>query len=218
MVESVLVSDFDGTMTMHDFYKLALQKLLPADMPDYWSQYRAGSITHFEALRRMFADIRASESEINKVLHEMELDPALAATIKNMQVHNWKVVVASAGSQWYIQRLLSEAGVEIDVHANPAHFDPQQGLLMEAPRDSPFYCAELGVDKAAVVRYWQAHSPCVAFAGDGFADLAGARLVPAELRYARADLAHALREEGADFQPFTTWSDIALDLQARGFM
>lgn len=29
MTECVLISDFDGTMTEHDFYKLALAQLLP---------------------------------------------------------------------------------------------------------------------------------------------------------------------------------------------
>ena len=56
---AVLVSDFDGTMTGHDFYKLVIESLLPPDTPDYWAMYRAGTITHFEALRRYFAAIRA---------------------------------------------------------------------------------------------------------------------------------------------------------------
>ncbi|MBV8130349.1 MAG: hypothetical protein JO114_22090, partial [Planctomycetaceae bacterium] len=37
---SLLVTDFDGTMTRHDFYMLAARSLLPPDMPDYWAQYR----------------------------------------------------------------------------------------------------------------------------------------------------------------------------------
>ena len=63
MPSKVLVSDFDGTMTQYDFYKLAIEFLLPADTPDYWVEYRAGTITHFEALRRYFAAIRATDEE-----------------------------------------------------------------------------------------------------------------------------------------------------------
>ena len=33
----VLVSDFDGTMTRNDFYKLAVERLLPPDTPDHWA-------------------------------------------------------------------------------------------------------------------------------------------------------------------------------------
>ena len=42
---SLLVTDFDGTMTRQDFYVLAARSLLPPDMPDYWAQYRAGQLT-----------------------------------------------------------------------------------------------------------------------------------------------------------------------------
>ena len=73
----ILVSDFDGTMTRRDFFKLAIAQLLPAGGPDFWSEYRAGRITHFEALRRYFAEIRASEAQVLAVVDQMELDPAL---------------------------------------------------------------------------------------------------------------------------------------------
>ena len=73
----VLVSDFDGTMTRHDFYKLAIEWLLPPDTPDHWAEYRAGTITHFEALRRYFARSGPSEAEVLAVVDRMELDPDL---------------------------------------------------------------------------------------------------------------------------------------------
>src|SRR4051794_34626000 len=68
----VLVTDFDGTMTRRDFYKLAIERLLPPDTPDFWAEYRAGAITHFEALRRYFASIRSSEDEVLAVVACME--------------------------------------------------------------------------------------------------------------------------------------------------
>lgn len=214
MTESVLVSDFDGTMTEHDFYKLALQQLLPRDLPDYWGAYRAGRITHFEALRSMFASIRASAREVLDVVRQMKLDPELPASIKHLQQAGWRVVVASAGCDWYIRRLLSDAGAEIEVHANPGVLDPTRGLIMTAPNSSPFYCLELGVDKAGVVRYWQQRAEHVAFAGDGFADLPAARLVAPELRFARSDLANSLSAEQAAYRPYRSWSDIAQQLLA----
>ena len=93
----VLVSDFDGTMTRHDFYKLVIESLLPPDVPDYWSEYRAGLITHFEALRRYFASIRASEAEVLAVVERMELDPELSAAVTALRDARWSVVVTSAG-------------------------------------------------------------------------------------------------------------------------
>lgn len=214
----VLVSDFDGTMTRRDFYRLALEALLPPDVPDHWSAYRSGAITHFEALRRFFAAIRAGEDELLAVAAQMELDPRLAESVASLDRAGWRVVVASAGCDWYIRRLLDEAGVDLEVHANPGLLEEGRGLLMERPEaGAPFRSEALGVDKAAVVRR-HLEDPAVrsvAFAGDGFPDLEAARLVPDALRFARGDLAGALRDEGLPFHDFEAWSDIATALATR---
>jgi 2,3-diketo-5-methylthio-1-phosphopentane phosphatase len=205
----VLVSDFDGTMTRHDFYKLAIEKLLPADVPDYWAEYRAGTITHFEALRRYFAAIRKTEDEILAVVRQMELDPGLKDAVESLRQAGWSVIVTSAGCEWYIRRLLADAGVNIAVHANPGRFESGRGLVMEMPVGSPYLSQSLGVDKTAVVRQCVAKGGKVAFAGDGFPDVEPARLVPGSLRFARADLAAVLQKEGLEFQRYRAWSDIA---------
>jgi 2-hydroxy-3-keto-5-methylthiopentenyl-1-phosphate phosphatase len=212
----VLVSDFDGTMTRHDFYKLTLDELLPPDVPDQWAAYRAGEITHFEALRRYFAAIRAPEAEVLALVDRMELDPGLKGAVAELAEAGWKVVVTSAGCDWYIRRHLAAAGVELEVHANPGRFEAGRGLLMEKPTDSPYRCENLGVDKARVVRDHLAAGRVVAFAGDGFPDAEAARLVPGELRFARADLADVLTREGLAFHPFAVWSDVARVLGRRG--
>lgn len=212
----VLVSDFDGTMTRHDFYKLAIESLLPPDTPDYWAEYRAGRITHFEALRRYFAAIRAGEAEVLAVVGRMELDPELPAAVDALRQAGWAVVVTSAGCGWYIHRLLAAAGVEVEVHANPGRFEPGKGLVMEMPAGSPYLSANLGVDKTAVVRRFLADGRTVAFAGDGFPDAEPARLVPGDLRFARGDLADVLRRERLPFHPFESWSEIARALLRRG--
>jgi 2,3-diketo-5-methylthio-1-phosphopentane phosphatase len=212
----VLVSDFDGTMTRHDFYELVVESLLPPGTPDYWAEYRAGAITHFEALRRYFAAIRAGEPEVLAVVDRMELDPDLPAAVAALRRAGWQVVVTSAGCDWYIRRLLAAAGVEVEVHSNPGRFVAGEGLLMEMPTGSPYISASLGVDKTAVVRRFLGEGRTVAFAGDGFPDEGPARLVPGDLRFARGDLGDVLRAAGLPFQPFDSWSEIARVLVRRG--
>ena len=182
---SLLVTDFDGTMTRHDFYMLAARSLLPPDMPDYWAQYRAGQLTHFEALRAIFASIRAELATVRAVVDRMELDPGLPRALYQLRRSGWDVVVTSAGCDWYIRILLAEAGVTLPVWSNPGRFEEGRGLLMELPRGSPYFSPSLGVDKAAVVREGISSGRRVAFAGDGFPDADAARLVSSELRFAR---------------------------------
>jgi len=216
MTGSVLISDFDGTMTGNDFYRLAAQRLLPPGGLAPWEDYRAGRITHFEALRRIFGQLRAAPEELDAVVRDMRPDPDLARAVARLRGAGWEVVVVSAGCEWYIRRVLEAAGVDIPVYSNPGeHVLPEGSLRLDAPLDSPFYSPETGVDKAAVVRFHRDQGARTAFAGDGFADLAAALETPPALRFARADLAAALGERGEPFRPFDVWSDVAGSLLAR---
>lgn len=208
----VLVSDFDGTMTRHDFYKLAIESLVPTGTLDYWAQYRTGAITHFEALRLYFAAIRASEDEVLAVVRRMHLDAQLPTAVESLRQAGWSVVITSAGCEWYIRWLLANVGVEIEIYANRGRFEAGKGLLMEMPTGTEYWSPTLGVDKAGVVRRFLAEGRTVAFAGDGFPDAEAARLVPADRRFARADLAAVLRSEGLLFRSFEAWSEIANEL------
>jgi 2,3-diketo-5-methylthio-1-phosphopentane phosphatase len=209
----VLVTDFDGTMTDHDFYQLVLAELLPPDVPDHWSDYLADRITHFEALRRYFAaipaDDSADEAAVLRLVDSMGIVPDLAAWIDRLDRSGWDVVVASAGCRWYIDRLLDRAGVELVTHTNDGDFVFGQGLVMRLPTGSPFFSRTHGVDKAAVVRDAILNHPRVAFAGDGFPDEEAARLVPAELRFARGDLASVLEKANLTFHRFESWAEVA---------
>ncbi|MBE7500301.1 MAG: HAD-IB family phosphatase [Verrucomicrobiales bacterium] len=208
---NILVSDFDGTITRFDFYDL-VSRAYPEIAGGFWQQYEAGEITHFEALRRIFAGIRAPEAELVAILREMEIEPRLAEAVALLEQRGWRIIVASAGCDWYIRRLLAEAGVGLEVHANSGSYSPTTGLAMRLPDPSPVFSAELGINKVAVVREAMKIACGVAFAGDGRPDLAPALLVRPELRFARKWLARKLTEIGEAFQPFESWLDIAVAL------
>ena len=212
MPENVLVSDFDGTVTKNDFYALVSEQLLPARTLNFWSEYRAGRITHFQALAGYFAAIRADEPAVLRIIEQMQIDPRLAQSVAELRERNWRVVITSAGCRWYIDRLLREAGVDVEVHANPGKFIPGRGLIMELPKDSPFLSPTHGINKAAVVRHYLTAGGEVAFAGDGFPDVEAAALVLPALRFARGDLADVLTERKLPFRPFDVWSEIARQL------
>jgi 2,3-diketo-5-methylthio-1-phosphopentane phosphatase len=206
---NTLVSDFDGTLTRHDFFRLAVEHLVPPGVPDYWQEYRAGRLTHFEAMRGYYAAIRASEAETLRVVEAMELEPELAVWLERLEQSGWKVVIASAGCAWYIDWLLQRQEVQVEVHGNPGRFEEGRGLLLELPVHSPFFSPSHGIDKAAVVRAAQQAGGRVAFAGDGYPDSPAARLVVPELRFATASLAVALEQEGLPFRRFDRWTEVA---------
>lgn len=205
---AILVTDFDGTMTRTDFYRLAVANLLPPGLPDYWNEYRSGRVTHFEALRLIFSQLEGAPADWLALARRMDLDPGAGNAAHRLVAAGWRIVVASAGCRWYIESLLAEAGIRADVHANPGAPGPR-GLEMAPPLDSPFFSEETGIDKAAVTRWALGAAPVVAFAGDGWPDLGAARLVEAGRRFAKGDLATALVAEGMAYMPFDTWSQVA---------
>lgn len=207
----ILVTDFDGTLTRFDFYDLACRRY-PEIAGDHWQRYEAGELSHFEALRRIFAGLRASETEMAGILRAMQIEPRLAEAIGLLEPSGWRVIVASAGCDWYIRRLLADAGVSLEVHANPGVYAPATGLAMRLPEPSPFRSAQLGVNKVAVVREALRTAGTVAFAGDGRPDLAPALLVHPKLRFARSWLARKLGEIGESYQPYDSWLEIAQSL------
>jgi len=139
-------------LTRHDFFQLAVERLVPQGVPDYWQEYRAGRLTHFEAMQRYYASIRASGAETRAVVEALELEPKLAEWIGRLGRAGWNVVVASAGCEWYIRYLLAKQGVALEVYANPGRFVEGKGLLMELPVDSRYFSPSHGIDKSAVVR------------------------------------------------------------------
>ena len=212
--KGILVSDFDGTITRLDFYDLVCQEF-PEIADGYWHQYESGRITHFEALRSIFAGIRAPEEKLLGIIGRMEIEPDMKGVVSRLRLAGWNITVASAGCAWYIRRLLAEKGVDVEVHANSGEYFPDRGLVMRLPEPSPFFSQELGVNKVAVVRDALAKYEKVAFAGDGRPDLAPALLVPPERRFAKAWLAHKLTEINEGFVPFDRWRDVAEKLEVQ---
>ena len=210
--QRILVSDFDGTMTKYDFFDLARRDLPTSADHDFWQDYVDGNITHFEALAGIFASIRTDWRGIEDVVERMELDPDLPDAVARLRAAGWEIVVASAGCNWYIQRLLEKAGVQLEVHANPGTFAPETGLVLSLPVESPYFLKETGIDKSAIVRAALSRDPTAVFAGDGRPDLAPSNLVAPSRRYARGWLAHHLAKSGAPFHPFESWSQIATQL------
>jgi len=211
--KSVLISDFDGTITARDYYYLVLEQLFTPETPDYWAEYEAGQVTHFEALRNIFKAVPAGEAKLLELTQHTGIDPDLSAEIQALQAAGWDVNIVSAGCGWYIHQLLRQHGVDVPVHASPGSI-VEGRLVMELPTDSPYFSPETGIDKAAAVQAALDEGKRVAYAGDGPVDLQPALLVPPHLRFACGALAQILRQRGEGFRSFDRWSDISRALRA----
>ena len=212
-MRNALVSDFDGTITKTDFYLLVAERYMPPGTPDYLQLYRAGRISHFDAMSGYFSHTPDDNAALETLLSDVQLDPDFAASVRQLEQAGWDLIIVSAGSHWYIDRILVKAGVNVSVHANPGRIQQGSGLLLSKhDRAHPFFSEEVGVDKAAVVRDALSRYRRVAFAGDGPPDIAPSLLVDSNLRFAKSYLADELSRRNLPFRRFERWSEIAASL------
>ena len=207
--KKVLVSDFDGTITTHDYFLRVLERSDSPEVHRYWDDLQSGKLNNFDALKAIFAHVSGGESELLEIGRETGIDEDLPQYVGRLEQAGWKVIVVSAGCEWYIHRIFAERGIPLPVIANPGRLSADGRLEMVLPTDSPFYSRETGIDKAAVVRATLEIAEVAAFAGDGRPDLKAARLVEPTYRFACGWLAEALDKEGLSYRPFRRWSDVA---------
>ncbi len=136
--EKILVSDFDGTMTSLDFYQVALE-YLPKTAASIWEAHKREEIGLFDALAGIFARLHCSEAQMEVLLKKVGLDVGIKKACNRLLDHGWRLVIASAGCAWYIEKLLAPLNIEAEIHANPGHFSEQEGLIMELPMRLPLF-------------------------------------------------------------------------------
>src|ERR1035437_6927320 len=106
-----LVSDFDGTFTRQEFYDLAMRDGLVDGLSNYWTDYAAGRISHFDAIAGIFSNIRCSESRMRELIAEMHPDPKAPDALRALAACGWDAVIVSNGCQWYIELVLEHLGL-----------------------------------------------------------------------------------------------------------
>jgi 2,3-diketo-5-methylthio-1-phosphopentane phosphatase len=205
---NALVSDFDGTITDNDFYALIADRYMPEGAPDYFAAYRAGRLTHFEAMQAFFHHAPCDNASLGELLGQTRPDPALGDSVQKLDSRGWDLIVVSAGSSWYIERIFNASGVRATIHSNPGTIEDGRGLVLRLPKESPFFSPHVGIDKGAVVRDAIGRYRKVAFAGDGLPDVEPALLVPPQLRFARRLLAEVLESRGERYRGFERWQDV----------
>src|SRR5262249_25593348 len=148
-----------------------VERHVPADTPDYFAQYVDGRITHFDAMAAYFAFMPTEDQPLEALLEASEADPDLGASAALLQRAGWELLVVSAGSSWYVERVLNRAGVAAAIYSNPGRLEKSRGLVLEKlDTSSPYHSASVGIDKSAVVRHALQVAETVAFAGDGLPD------------------------------------------------
>lgn len=209
MTKTVLVSDFDGTISKEDFFNMVIEKLLKKEDIKPWDDYVAGKITHFEALSRIFAKVRIPQDELDIFIQSIQIDEKFPETLELCGRLGIPVYICSAGMDYYIRKRIPQyiEKYNIAVISNKAEYSPQTGFkLTPLPEGNPYYSKEVGVNKEALVANIKQQGNFTIFAGDGRPDIFAAKA--ADAVFAKDILLELCKKQNVKTFKFDGFGDI----------
>lgn len=209
MKKTVLISDFDGTISKADFFHMVIDRLLKKEDIKPWNDYLEKKITHVEALARIFAKVRLSREEMDDFIQTIEIDEYVPQTFELCKQLDIPIYICSAGMDYYILKRIPDLieKYNITVIANRAQYSQETGFDMRRlPEDSPFYNYEIGVSKEGLVEHLKKQGFYVIFAGDGRPDIKAAKI--ADTVFAKDMLLELCKEKNIKTLVFNDFSNI----------
>ncbi|HVR04029.1 MAG TPA: HAD-IB family phosphatase [Polyangia bacterium] len=206
----VVVSDFDGTITLDDLTNIVWDRHLPYDWRAVLTPLsREGILSPLEMIARGYGDVaRGPEALLSEVLPLGRLRPGFDAFVATCAARAWPFEVLSHGLAFYIRPLLPPG---LALTAFEGRFERDRwrvelpaGLELPAGRDF----------KAHVVALLRARHPghTTVYVGDGRLDFPAARTCERIFAVHDSTLARLCAESGIPFTPFETFDEVAAGL------
>jgi 2-hydroxy-3-keto-5-methylthiopentenyl-1-phosphate phosphatase len=209
----LIVSDFDGTITLDDLTNFIWDRHVPYDWRAVLTPLsRDGVLTPLEMIARGYGDVRhPAETLLAEVLPRGRWRPGFEAFVAGCDAHHWPFEVLSHGLTFYIQPLLP-AGVPLTAfegrfESGRWRVELPAGVDVPAGRDF----------KAHVVATLRARHPghTTVYLGDGRLDFPAARTCDLVFAVKDSTLARLCDEARVPFAPFETFDEVATLLSAR---
>lgn len=210
------ISDFDGTLTHKDFYQMIIDDYLGEEGEALYKAWRRKEYKDRDFLHKIYSSMNRNEDEILEDIIRIEWDQEADRVIEAVKNAGGDFVILSAGTSYYIERLLKQKGIsDIKVYSNPGEYK-EKGIHLVIDENSPYFSDIYGIDKAKVVAELKKQYPYVYYAGDSAPDIPPCKL--ADICFAKSKLQEMLRAEGIDFIPMKNYKDIEAALKAKGVL
>lgn len=206
MLNFAFISDFDGTLTEKDFYKIIMDEYLKDECAQMYKDWRSKKIKDVDYLGYVFKNIRRNEKEIDEDIMRISFDPYAGEFIKKVKAAGGDFVVISAGTSYYINKIFDKNEIkDVDIYSNEAIYK-DKGIHFVLDEKSEFYSEIYGIDKLKVVKKLKQKYDKIFYAGDTEPDLKAALL--ADVVFAKDVLVDLLKKENKECIEFKNFSEI----------
>ncbi|GMA98827.1 phosphoserine phosphatase [Pelosinus sp. IPA-1] len=216
MKKFAFVSDFDGTLTDRDFYHIVIDTYLQEWGMQFYEDWKKTKKINVEFLNKILGAIGRTEEEILTEIHRIPLDEYAVDFIHRVQKAGGEFYILSAGTSYYIDRLLAHRQIEGVKVISMDGVYKDGGIEITPDERSPYFSEIFGINKAKVVEDLKKEFETVFFAGDSEPDLGAAK--EADVAFAKKDLKELLSKEQQEFVPFEKFKEVEKYLEDRGWL
>lgn len=210
------VSDFDGTLTGRDFYKIVIDKYLPERGMELYKDWMNKEYIDRDFLNLIFSNLNLTEEEILEEIRNIPWDTTAADTIRAIQEAGGTFVILSAGTSYYIHPVLEKYGIkDVIVYSNLAQYR-DGGIHLIEDDSAPFYSDFYGINKEKVVKFLKKQFNTIYYAGDSAPDIAPCKI--SDLCFAKGGLQHMLAKQKIPFIPINNFKEIHQILKEKGVL
>ena len=211
MDQFVIVSDFDGTITMEDSNDLLIEVCGNAENIEVEAAYTAGAYGNQETMSRHFELLRISPEAYEDFLdRNIHIDPGFDAFLQQAREKNTPFFIVSAGFRQGIERILGEARLQgVQIFANDlqgeTHLMPSFALENVICTEGIGPCGNC--KKVCIDTIGRQTGRKIIYIGDGMTDRCTVQ--KADMLFAKDALAAYCQAQGVPYIPFVSFSDVA---------
>ena len=203
--------DFDGTITTRDVVDAILERFASAEWRAVEEEWAAGKIGSRECLSRQMALVQVSQSELKRLLKEIQVDKDFASFLKRAAEFSVPVAIVSDGFDFVIREVLAQhfkrspALVEnLPVFSNRLIW--VNGRLQVAFSEGPACAHGCANCKPRVIDSLRASGDATVFVGDGLSDRFAAKV--SDLTFAKGKLLKFCKEHKIRHKSYESFREI----------
>jgi len=215
MKKWAFISDFDGTISKKDFYWIIIEKYYP-EGEKLFHKWKNGEMKDIDFLSTIFGSINQTEKQTLEDIHEIPIDEHAIPFIKRVQKQGADFFILSAGTDYYINEILSKYGLtDVEVYSNKGVFK-NNNVQLDVDKNAWHYSERYGIDKSVVLKKIKENYDFVFYYGDSEPDSHPAKY--ANTMFARDALITILREQNIPYIPVRDFKDVEMFLMEEGWL
>ncbi|MDE1839598.1 MAG: MtnX-like HAD-IB family phosphatase [Thaumarchaeota archaeon] len=209
MNKLTIISDFDGTISLHELGEIILKKFVPDDWEKFYSQMIRGNLSFDECITKQYSLIheRNREKIINSVQDKCELRKGFRNFVDFVNDTNDQFVIVSGGLDFIVDYCLTSNKISHVRYVAPQIKLDSRGATLLPPPGTIVSFGHSNFKMDLVVRLKLSNRK-VLYIGDGLSDFAPASLADMIFAVKGSSLEKKCRNDGIAYKPFNDFDEI----------